>query len=489
MLRKTLTVDAKITDFGISIELLGKSFEIEYPKGIWEMVPSKEKQVLLENITFANTHYLPLFLGGNKISYNTRFPLLESYFFRNQVCDLMDCETADDKPHLSYVKKLYNLDYEFREGPSTAPDETCVVREKNESQDVAILPFTFGKESLASFAMCLELGIKPVLVYCEEPVQPFESEYKLKRLEEIRKKYGVPVYHIKNGAGLFRYGKAFPNVERTEVGWGSQTTILAMMMIPFVYAHGAKYIFFGSEYANNEYEMKRGWKVFHSYDQTTFWTNQQDSIVQILTLDSCRVRSTFEPIDEPNIFYMLHHRYPELSGYHFSCFAENSLVGDSQWCHNCYKCSRMFILAKACGIDPARIGFVEDILQKEGMFDHYLGSKYATGSAFDLDFAFYSAMKKGVKSPYIEKFEKLRMPEMKPWDWHIDYFTKLKPNYNLPEKYRDGIIKIFEDELSAQIYGPVPWPRPHHRAQPWPGPARPGADAAAGTGRQGPHHL
>jgi len=463
MRKKTLTIDAKVTDHGITIFVDEKPFEIEYPKEIWAKVPAKEKQVLLENITFANTHYLPLVLGCDKAVYKTRFPLLESYFFRNQMCDLMDCEHADSKPHLSYIKKFYNLEFEFKEGTSTAPDESCVVgaeagsvrgaarasSAESAEPDVVVLPFTFGKESLASFAMCLELGIKPVLVYCEEPVQPHEAAYKLKRLEEIRKKYNVPVYHIKNAAGLFRYAKAFPGVKRTEIGWGTQTTVLAMLMIPFVYAHGAKYIFFGSEYANNEYEMREGWKVFHSYDQTSFWTNQQDSIVQILTLDGCRVRSTFEPIDEPNIFYMLHHRYPELSEYHFSCFAENPLVGGSQWCHNCYKCSRMFILARACGVDPYKIGFVEDILQKKGMFDHYLGTKYATGSAFDLDFAFYSAMKKGFKSPYIDKFKKLRLPKMKPWRWYVDHFTKIKPHINLPEKYHDKMIKIFNEELEA----------------------------------------
>jgi hypothetical protein len=460
-------VGAKIEKDGLTILVNKKPFKITYPADVWNGIPFKVKQTLLENITFATTHYLPLVLGDKKAVYEMKFPLLESYFFRNQMCDLLDCENADSKPHLSYIRRFYNLDFEFKDGASTAPDFECgkVWGEgaassgtltrlglRAHSADaqrvcVAVVPFTFGKESLATFALCLELGIKPVLVYCEEPVQPYEAEYKLKELEKIRKKYKVPVYHIKNGTGLFRYGKAFPGVKRTEIGWGTQTTILAMMMIPFVYAHKARYIFFGSEYSNNEYHVNNGWKVFHSYDQTSFWTNQQDSIVQILTVDQCRVRATFEPLDEINIFYMLHHRYPDLGKYQFSCFAEEPLVGGGQWCHNCYKCSRMFIFARACGIDPYSIGFKEDILAKKGMFDHYLGKKYATGSSHELDFAFYSAMQKGVKSPYIEEFKKKKLGKMRPWKWYVDHFTSIKPYCNLPEKYEKKLIKIYREEL------------------------------------------
>lgn len=442
-------VGAKIEKDGLTILVNKKPFKITYPLEIWKKVPEKVKQTLLENVTFANTHYLPLVLGDKKATYDTKFPLLESYFFRNQMCDLLDCEHADGKPHLAYIRRFYNLDFEFKDGASTAVGAEDVNGFGRNNTDTAIIPFTFGKESLATFALCLELGIKPVLVYCEEPVQPYEAGWKLKELEKIKKKYKVPVYHIKNEVGLFRYGKAFPGVKRTEIGWGTQTTVLAMLMIPFAYAHGAKYIFFGSEYSNNEYHLNNGWKVFHSYDQTSFWTNQQDSIVQILTLDKCRVRTTFEPLDEINIFYMLHHRYPDLGKYQFSCFAEEPLVGGGQWCHNCYKCSRMFIFARACGIDPYSIGFKEDILAKKGMFDHYLGTKYATGSSHELDFAFYSAMQKGIKSLYIEEFKKKKLKRMKPWKWYVDHFTTIKPYCNLPEKYEKKLMGIFEEELGA----------------------------------------
>lgn len=442
-----LKITAQLIDNGVQITVKNKKFKIEYPKDVWDKTPPSVKQALLENLTFGNTHFLPLFFDFNKIIFNFKQPIFDSFFFRNQLNDLFYCEKADKAKRLSYFKQFYNLDYEFERGEGSIPLQEEVKSFKS-SPAVAIIPFSFGKESLVTMALCLELGIKPILVYCQEPAHPHEERFKLKQLEKIKKDFKVDVYFIKNDPGLFRYDKAFNHKPGTEIGWACQTTLHVLMMVPFVYRHKAKYILLGNEQSNNEFEMVDGWKEMSSCDQTSCWTGQQNIMSRFLTNNQCLVKSSLEPIQEINIFSMLHHRYPKIGQYQFSCGAEKPLLVPSQWCHKCYKCSRMYLFAIACGVDPVSIGFKKNLLDSPGMFDHYFGEEVKTGSASELDFAFFILHKKGINSMYSKKFVDKKLNFLKPWDWYLEQFAKLHPENNLPEEYRNKMLEIFNEELN-----------------------------------------
>lgn len=443
---KTLFVRGTLVSNGIQITVEKKDFVIEYPSEIWAQMPAAAKEVLLDNLTFGNTHFLPLTLGYSRIQYNTRFPVAESFLFRNQLLDMTKSEEWDNAPLLSYLKQFYNLEFDFALGSPVLPPAPQKPKTK---QPVAIIPFSFGKESLATFALCRELGIKPVLVYSQEPSMAFEEVYKKEMLKKFSKEFGVDVYFAKNGPGLFRYDAAFKKKCGTEVGWGSQTTLLALQMLPFVYAYGAQYILFGSEYLSNEYHFNKGWKVFICYDQTSFYTQEQTAMIRLLTKDACTVKSSLEPIDQINIFDLLHRRYPEIGKYQFSCTAEAPLYKDSQWCHTCYKCSRMFLFARTVDIDPFSIGFKKDLLNEPGLFVNYFGKEHKSGSTHELDFCFYALAKKGVKSRYVEQFKKIKLKKMPPWKELYREFTTLRPSLNLPEAYQEKIFAIFQTELDG----------------------------------------
>lgn len=429
---------------GISIHVKNREFKIEYPKGIWQKTPKSIRRVLLENLTFANTHFLPLILKKDRIRYDTPFPLFESYLFKNHMCDLIDTERVDKAPFLSYIQKLYNLDFEFARRESTIPDPHEIPRFKT-TPATAIIPFTFGKESLLSFALAREMGIKPILVYFQDPVEKYEEAYKLKKIEAFKKQHKVDIYFVKNDPGLFKCGIAF-GTPKTDLGWGVQITLLTLLSIPFVYAHQAQYILYGSEYANNEFEYVNGWKLFHSYDQTTVWTKHKNNMVRLLTNNQCQVKTTLEMNEEINIFYTLHHRYPELGKDQFTCRGEKPLYGGSQWCHKCYKCARIFLFAKACGIDPYTLGFKKDIFKKT-MYRDYFDKTLESGSFLELDFAFYAAYKRGIKHPLITLFKNEKLPDLKPWKWFRNYYTSLRPEENLPEAYRAKLQTLFLQEL------------------------------------------
>lgn len=444
---KKLIIKSSLSSKGLNLEIKNKKFKIVYPKTIWKKIPINIKKIIYENLVFAETHFLPLLLDKEDlIIYNIPQPLFESEFFKNQLYDLFDSERLDKQKHFSYLKYFYNQDYSFSANDCTLPNPNVLKSFKSNPKKV-IIPFTFGKESLVTLALSRELGFDPILVYSQEPSQPFEEKYKKIKLKELENQFHFKNHFIVHEPGLFRLGKAFGKHLGSELGWGTQITLITLLVLPFVYYYRAKYILIGNEYANNEVDLINGWKIFHSIDQTKFMTTLQNNIIRLLTNNQSFVKSTLEPLDEINIFYLLHHRYKEFGKYQFSCTAEKPLHPNSQWCHQCYKCTRMFLFARACRIDPMSIGFKEDLLNKKGMFTNYFGKNYKSGSEQELDFAFYVLYKQGIKSEYINKFQKQKLKKLKSWQWYRRYYTQLKTSYHLPKKYKNKMLKIFNEEM------------------------------------------
>jgi len=242
----SITVKGKLTKTGIVLRVLKRDYAIIYPQSVWNKIPMQLKEVLKDNLIYGNTHYLPLMLDAHEtIHYDINFPIFESFIYRNELHDVIICEKSDNKAPLSYLKKYYNLEFIFKNHISAMPAYEKIPIGKKPK---AILPFTFGKESLLTYALCLELGIEPILVYSQEPAHPYEENYKKDLLKKFEKKFKIKTYFIENQPGLFRYGKAFDLKTFTDLGWGTQTTLLALLTYPLAYLHGAQYILFGSEY-------------------------------------------------------------------------------------------------------------------------------------------------------------------------------------------------------------------------------------------------
>jgi len=449
---RTLVVHSRQTPDGFVVGVAGREYPVEYPPGVWAAAPPTLRRALVENLVFGNTHFLPLMLGYGKIQYDFPLPLLESFLFKNQLFDLTATEKADEVEPAAYLRRFYNLAYEFGpgEGALPGPDDwpRPADRQPAGGTPTAILPFSFGKESLATAALCLELGIRPVLVYCQEPVQPYEEAYKVEKLREFGQRFGVETHFIRSAPGLFRYGTAFGLDPVSEIGWGTQTTLLTLLALPFAHAFNASYIFLGNEYANNETGVRQGWQYFASFDQSSYWTQQQNHMLRILTGGRVQVKSSLEPLEEISIFNLLQRRYPAIGQYQFSCSAETPLQAGSQWCHACYKCARIYLFARCCGIDPQSIGFKKDLLQTPEHFSSYFGTVYKTGFSFELDFAFYVLHKKQVSAPAVALFERDKLPHLQPWNVYRDYFTTLKPSLNLPEPFKARMLALFSQELA-----------------------------------------
>ncbi len=454
MLRKTIMIKQKALKVitveknnGFVLKLLGKNYQTFYPAGVWRSMPALVRKALLENLAFAETHWLPLILKGyDQVAYNTPQPFFEPLLFKNQLYDLLFAEEVDGVKQLTYLKQFYNLDFSFANVSATNLRPNNIPKFKNK-QPVAIIPFTFGKESLLLVPLCLELGIKPVLVYIQEPSQPYEEKYKLKKLKEFQKKYKLTCHFVKHQPGSFRYGRAFNAKFISELGWGTQITLISLLALPFVYRYQAKYLFFGNEYSNNDVKESGGWKIFSCADQTQQITGSQNNMINYLTGGQCQLNGVLEPLEEINIFYMLHHCYPELGRYQFSCFADLPLYKNSQWCHRCYKCTRLFLFARTLGLDPYALGFKKDLLADPKVWYHYFGGPHRTGSYDELDFCFYHLYLKKDPSTCVKLFAKTKLKHLRPKAWYVNYFSALKPDVTMPVAYRSRLLKIFNSEL------------------------------------------
>ncbi|HAT03556.1 MAG TPA: hypothetical protein DCS29_02140 [Candidatus Magasanikbacteria bacterium] len=441
----TLKIEAHLLKNGLSITVKNKTYTIIYPAYIWAPLSKETKNMLVDNIVFTSTHFLSVVLDKDTLVYNTNFPLCESFIFRNHIEDILDTERVDGVPFQSYMKKLYNATFEFTDKQTSVPPFVeSPGKGIHTLKSPVIVPFTFGKESLFVALMAKKMGMNPILVYFEDPMERYETEYKLKRLSAMGKMLDCPVHFVKNDVGLFRGGLAFG--KHSDVGWGVQTTLYTIMCLPFVYYYNAHHVLYGNEYANNEYEYAQGWKLNHSYDQTIFWMKQQSVLVNVLSSGRCSVQSMLEPLDEPNIFYLLHSLYPEFGRHQFSCRAEKPLLKGSQWCHKCYKCARMYLFASAFGVDPSAIGFKKNLLIKE-MFKDYLFSSLESGDPKDLDFAFYTLLQKKVQNEVVDLFKKKRLPHLKSWSWYVDYYTSLRTMHNVPSVHASKLMSVYRKGL------------------------------------------
>lgn len=439
-----IQVGARPTACGFAVQVDEREFPIEFPKPVWAGTPAALRQALVEHLTFASTHFLPLMLGKSAIRYEVPLPAFESVLVQNQFYEMTMVEQLDGVEPATYLRALHNLHVEYPRAEGSLPGPADWPQPSD--REKAIVPFTFGKESLATVALCLELGIEPTLVYCQEPAHPYEEEYKRARLEAFGERFGVRTHVVTYAPGLFRYGTAFSRTTPTELGWGTQTTQLALLSLPFAVSYGAGLILLGNEYSNNECGMREGWRTFASFDQRSEWTPRQSNLIRALTGGRTTVQSSLEPLEEINIFHLLHHRYPDIGRHQFSCTAEQPLLGGSQWCHACYKCVRMYLFAEVCGIDPRTIGFVENPLRPDA-FEHYFGSVRKSGPSLELDFAFRVLHARKSDAPVVDRFRREKLPGLQPWRWYRDFYTRLKPERNLPDRHRARLLETFRDEI------------------------------------------
>lgn len=426
-----------------------RKLEINYPLPIWSRYPQKLKQLLLDNLVYLATYHLPfIYEEPLRLEYSTFYPQISAPLMKNLTLSL---------PFYSFVKKgltkerllkiMLNSDYHFKSyvNRETSPNLKVF---KSYSNHV-IVPFTFGKDSLLTTALCHSLKIKPKLIYVEESEEVWENKQKRRLKRRFEKEFNLQVDFLKSPIDSLR-----EKGEDGWFGWEFQLTCIVLLLIPFAYAHKARYIFFSNERSCDYFAYDReGFKFYPDLEQSKEWTRELSLITEGLTGGRVQVRDLLEPLEEMAIIRILHHLFPDFARYQSSCFSNHPRAKTQRWCGRCSKCARMYIFLKGNKVDPKTVGYNDNLLK--GRFKKLysaFGKQETRDSAYEISqvgrleelFSFLLSHQNGSKGELMNLFRRQYLPKMKPYQEKLCHnFFSLYSFDLVPPKYRKKLRKIF----------------------------------------------
>ncbi|MBN2517697.1 MAG: hypothetical protein JXB14_02535, partial [Candidatus Altiarchaeota archaeon] len=151
---------------GIRIKFKDNEYRLTYPQDIWEQYPSGVKDVLVDHISYLFSCHLPLFFNDRKLKLNTSLPLFKSLIFENMVYDLLYAADTMKESSGDLLKRFLDSEYEFSDSNIKYPVYD------GQAEDRALISFTFGKDSLLTYALSREIGLDTVLVYTLDAYKP-----------------------------------------------------------------------------------------------------------------------------------------------------------------------------------------------------------------------------------------------------------------------------------------------------------------------------
>ncbi len=453
---KKILIKPEIKEKGFLISFNQKDFSVVYPRNIWGKYPLFLKKVLLENLTFALTLHLPCLLDIGSLWYLMSKPSVKDMIgegFRDSLpaTALMKSEKAS-----KYLEKLSQTKYHFNRKEASVPFTLPLRKIRN----TALIFFTFGKDSLLTYSLCKEIGIKTMPAYVKEPLSQTEDHLKEKLAEKFFEEFKQKILFIKNEAGSLREPYKNPSDDGW-YGWEMQLTQFGLIVLPIAFARMTNYLFFSNEQScNDKFLDKEGFWCNPVYEQSVEWIQKLGKIVQLLGMENLKVGSLIEPLHELAIIKILHHRYPEIAKYQMSCSSFNEykiIKRKSRWCGNCSKCARIFIFLLANNINPKKVELRNNMLklkyrQKYALFGCDKDSNYGYDvSLLGRDeqlLAFYLAYQNGYKGELIDLFKKLYLKEAKKREKElIKKYFGIHSAETIPEELKDKVLKIYKEEL------------------------------------------
>lgn len=445
---KSIHIFRKIKKTGVEIKIRDKRFNIEYPTYVWEKFPKSLHKLFADSLAYISTWHLP-FIEEKKLVYHFSHPAIEPVFFKMLFYSIpMNIFERSDIKTSEILKKFYNIN--FKTQFKALNSYYLGKKMKKRLKEKALLLFSFGKDSLLTYGLLNELGIKTFLFFIKEPQSISENFHKKKLAEKFYKKIGDYVNFFPLSIGRLRQEK--------DLGWGWDIILsqYAFILVPYYFYYQTKYLFFGNEQSCNFYlSDKENYFVNPVFEQSVSGMQLLQDIPQLFSIKT-HIGSLIEPIHEIFVTYILHKRYPDIGQFQMSCFSEEKEAKKRRWCGVCEKCARIYIFFKALGINPEKVGFYNNdmlSLSKEKyyvIFDDETEKSAYGGSGLGKDeqlLAFYLAYKRGVKGELIERFKKIYLDQTEKRKKKLfDEYFGIHSSYTLPSSLRRKILRIFEKE-------------------------------------------
>lgn len=436
---------------GMYVKINNRALKLRYPPSIWQRFPKIHRKILADNLTYGVTFHLPfLFPLLKKMSYNLPVPLAEAFLYKGMVLSLPSSaimqKQKEKRITSNLIRRLFDVDFIFSNKKTDIPPYN-----RKSLSDHAIMPFTFGKDSLLTFALARELDIRIYPVFISEPDYPYEEYVKKILSGPFRKEFGIKISFLKNTLGALREPSGW-------FGWELQLTQYSLMLLPYVYTKRAGYIFFSNEQScNDTITDSDGFRCNPVYEQSHGWLLQNSLMTSLVGGNSLSIGSLLEPLNELAIEKILHTRYPEIAKYQSSCDLGQIPKHNGRWCEDCSKCGRMYIFLLAIGVDPKTVGFKHNLLSTRY---HAIYALFATDRikeyGYDQSqagrdeqiFAFYLAYKRGIKGPLIQEFKRkyLKYAQRSERTFRKRFFG-IHSSKTVPSPIRSRILQIYRNEL------------------------------------------
>ncbi len=446
---KRIIVRSKTYRNGFITYINGKRIITQYPKPAWNSFPKTLRESFANTASYFFTHHMA-FAKQIAIDYAFPPPPLLSFYFYGLLLSLPSSIGEIPQAHFTMdylLKHLTNSEYAIKF--TGIPKKTVTIRPFKPKKYLSLLPMSFGKDSLLTYAVLRELHIPNIPIFIEEPTCPIQNRKKLTLGKQLAKTSKTPVLNFPVPLGKLR------DKGGLLWGWDMLLTQYTFLFLPFVYYYMPEYFFWSNEQSTNETYQEHGFTVNPTHEQGASWTLNLNNVFREYGADT-KIASILEPLQEFAITYILHHRYPDIGALQLSCDSEQKRT--RRWCEDCYECARIYIFLKAIGIDPKTAGFETDMLKKgkKSLYDifppnstkiHPLGTlaKYQSERLL----SFYLAYKRGVKGDIITLFKRkfLRYVENHKHELFDGYF-KLYPVRTIPEELQKKILPLYQRELA-----------------------------------------
>lgn len=459
---KELSVTYTLQDRGFTVRINKAVLPILYPEKVWQRFPGRIKRAVVENFIFLSTLSMPTMCNRNKVDYKFNSPLLCSFFIRPVMLYIPSGAEEYNKDSFALLRNLLNTTYNFRTYRAIMPEYSPPVANSS------VILFTFGKDSLLSFAVAEEIGLKPHPVYIDEPDVDYKDEggrlehtyeqmHKAELIKKFMSEFKKPVNRVKNYLSLARISDFFGSSE-AELPYGSQLTEYALLALPFNHYYRARYIVYGNEASCSEYYMNKDGIITNPvFEQSQEWTFEITKMLKLLTGKMSAI-SLLEPLHEIAIVSVLHSRYPHYAKYQMSCFADSEEAKESRWCHSCSKCARIYILLLANGVDPGNVGFTRPMLGKSKK-RHYSLFGAESGRPYDMAglgrdeqlLAFYLACLRNKKGYLIRLFVRRFLGEArKRFRSLMRRYYGLHSHVTIPNRIVTKLMRIYDEELKKR---------------------------------------
>jgi hypothetical protein len=441
----------KLTFTGFNFTVDHKKYGFEYLKGIWNKFPDKYKPDFASNLTFLFTHFLAS-KNLKPIEYQFPPPTLFYMFAYEFIYSLpaMNLEFSNTKfTGVDLLKQVHNSDYNYNF--KGLPDAVDTIKPIPLDQKSVTMPFSFGKDSLLTYALCRELNYDVDPIFFLEPTTPVQNQNKIEIAKQFTLEFKQKIHFQPNGLGKIR--------ESDGLMWGWDLLIFqyALLMIPYLYSHKSQYLFWSHEQSVNEYLTDLdGLKLNHFHEQSAPSMQRLNLMYRNFSLNT-KSMSLLEPIQELVILRILHKRYPQIGKYQISCDSENAT--HTRWCGKCEECARVNIFMHAIGVNPTTIGLPDNLLKSSKVSLYKIFTENIPNDPQNLPvwmgerlLTFYIAYKRGITGDVMKLFKSTLLSYCETnRNYLFKTFLKIYQPQCVDSNLSQKIIKIYKSELKNFI--------------------------------------